>query len=127
MATIVGVVHEDIRYASRTYYFKTDLNLSIGDLIVVDTARGYQLGEVVEVDANPRINVLKWVVDKVDKSRHKERLKKEAKLKEIKSKMDKRRKELEDIHLYQILAEKDDAMRDLLQEYLQLKAEEIDK
>ncbi|GEM_PF-5762576 len=127
MTNIIGITHIDFKFAAKTYYFKNDLDLSIGDLVVVDTVQGYQLGKVTEVNANPKINVLKWVVDKVNKSRHQERLKKEAKLKEIKSKMDKRRKELEDIHLYQILAEKDDAMRDLLQDYLQLKAEEIDK
>ena len=54
---------------SNTYDFFNDLDVKLGDTVVCDTAYGLSVGTVVGLkDTSPRAT--KWIVDKVDLSRH---------------------------------------------------------
>jgi len=120
---IVGVRHLEGYDVNKIYYFKTDIeDLNEGDIVVIDSNNKLKLAEVVEAD--PKLNenfvVKKWVVDKVDTTKYNERIQKEKRLKELKNKIDKRRKELEEIQILEMLAEKDDEMRQMLNEFKEL-------
>lgn len=102
--------------SSKQYFFKIDLDeVMSGDLVVVDTANGYQ---VVKVLGFQDLNKLatKWVVSKVDLESHQIRLEKEKKVELLKQKMEKRRKQIEEIQIYRMMAQEDTEMAKLLKE-----------
>ena len=117
MAKVVSVKFDG--YAYKTYDFFTDLELKVGDVVVVDTQNGLQVAEVVDVDVDSS-KATKWVVDKVDMEAHKARIEREKRLKEITQKMEARRKKLEKFEVYRMLAEKDDEMAELLKQYAEV-------
>lgn len=104
----------------KQYEFKTDLDLKKGDLVVCDTSIGYSVGEVINLLEEITNKATKWLVCKVDLENHKARLVKEAKLKDLKAKMEKRRKQLQDIQVYELLAKDDPEMASLLVEFQQI-------
>lgn len=98
----------------KDYVFKNDIeDLEVGDQVVVDTRYGYSVATVIEFMEQSNIGS-KYLVQKIDISAHKVRLEKERKLKEIKAKMDARRKKLEEIEIYEMLAKQDEEMAGLL-------------
>lgn len=104
----------------KLYHFYTDIDLNAGDIVVTDTVCGLQLAKVENmVDSVDSIGFTptKWIVDKVDLSKHEQRKQREERLCELKAALKKRAKELEKDFLYQMLAEKDATMRELLNEY----------
>jgi hypothetical protein len=113
---VVAVKHQNNH---NVYYFFTDMeDLKVGDTVVVDTRYGFQIGEVVSfVEYTPPVNVTKWVVDKVNVEAHNRRLEREKKLNEIRKKLDARRKQLEEMAVYSLLAQGDAEMARLLKEY----------
>ncbi len=100
----------------KEYDFFTDLDLHSGDLVVVDTQYGYATAEVSVVGVNSKV-ATKWVVCKVDLEGHNQRMEQQKKLASVKAKMESRRKKLEQIEVYYLLAEKDEEMAELLDEY----------
>jgi hypothetical protein len=106
-----------------TYYFKTDIkDLKEGDIVVVDSRGVFTIAKVVKT--NPTLNssfeVRKWVIDKINTTNYEIRIKKEKRLKEIKKKMDQRKKELQEIQIFELLAKDDEEMRVLLEEFKEL-------
>lgn len=72
---------------NNSYTFKTDLDLAVGDLVVVPSVKEHDcdVALVVKVHTTPQIDfnvnyVYKWVINKVDVEAHNERLKKEEAL-----------------------------------------------
>lgn len=101
-----------------TYEFMTDLEIAKGDTVVCDSSNGFQVAKVLKVSDEP-INhrkVHKWIVDKVNVEAHNERMSKEKKLKELRQKMEQRRKKIETIQVYRLLAQEDEEMASLLKE-----------
>ncbi|KZR59135.1 hypothetical protein [Pseudobacillus badius] len=117
MGTAIAVVEFQTGY--KRYEFKTDLELSVGDVVVVDATPGISVATVVGLKDTSKL-ATKWVIQKVDLTVHEERLAKEKKLKEIREKMEARRKELQEIQIYQLLAQEDEGMAALLNEYQKL-------
>lgn len=99
------------------YAFKTDLDLVFGQVVVCDTVNGYIVGTVSDISDDVDKKAKKWIVDVVDVRKHERRLKLEKKKDQIKKKLEDRRKQLQDISVYKILAEKDIEMSKLLKEY----------
>jgi len=126
MKTLRGVITMVLNYVGvkfdevygKVYYFMNDIEgLQVGDLVVVDTQQGYQVATIKAIsDTLPVKNVVKWVVQKVDLARHLERVEKQQKIDELKKKMEQRRKQLEEIQIYRLLAQEDESMRELLKE-----------
>ena len=101
------------------YSFNSDLkDLNVGDLVVCDCSTGYTIGSVVsiaQIDTSGRTS--RWLVQKLDLTRHSERLALAKKQKELRGLMDLRRKQLEDEALYRMMAERDPEMAKLIAEY----------
>jgi hypothetical protein len=113
---VVGVVFTT-GTSSTVYSFSTDIdNLGIGDYVVVDTANGIALAKIATFE--PAYDkITKMVICKVDLTAHNARLAKAKGLETIKKKMDDRRKKLEEVEIYELLATKDSTMKDLLDDY----------
>lgn len=110
---------------SSAYVFLTDIeDLKVNDLVVVDTRNGFKLASVdAYVDAPPEsvsTETLKWVIQKVDLTAHNERIERERKMAALKRKMDARRKQLQEIEIFALLAKEDETMKDMFEEYLEL-------
>jgi hypothetical protein len=104
----------------KEYVFKNDIDgLAVGNKVVVDTQYGLSVATVRDLmDVAPDgIKATKFVVQVIDMKAHEERLHRERNLNEVKKKMEKRRKELEEINLYAILAKEDTEMARLLTDY----------
>ena len=108
-------------------------NVEAGDIVVVDTRYGFQLVTVTKVLNNtPELVTrfskemkknLKEVVCKVNTEEFTARKEKAEKRAELKAEMDKRVKELQASAIYEMLAEKDDSLKQMLQQYKDLKEE----
>lgn len=126
MKKFVSVQFEKGRLGSgfvKTYQFLTDLtDLALGDSVVVDTANGLQIAYVIGYDESSKIkgNNFKWVVQKINLENHQTRLLHEEKRKQLKQRMEERRKKLEEIHIFELLAKEDPSMKELLDEYNQV-------
>lgn len=110
---------------SSAYVFMTDIeDLKVNELVVVDTRNGFKLATVdTYVDAPPEgvsTETLKWVIQKVDLTVHNERIERERKMAALKRKMDARRKQLQEIEIFALLAKEDEAMKNMFEEYLEL-------
>lgn len=111
--------------AMQTYFFKTDIKLKAGDLVVVDSTNGMDLCRVQSnslersLDANiiTAFNKAKaWVVDKVDITSHEKRRLATERKKFIMSQLAERREAMEETAIYNLLAEKDPEAKKLLEE-----------
>ena len=92
--------------------------ISEGDVVVVDTRYGFQLATVTRIkDKIADTKGLKDVVCKVDMTEFQLRQEKAAKRAEIKAEMDKRIKELQKSAIYEMMAEKDESLKAMLQAY----------
>ncbi|MBZ9622947.1 hypothetical protein G9F71_008775 [Clostridium sp. FP2] len=105
---------------SKQYHFMTDLDLETGDMVVCDTAVGVTVAIVTRLEEEVSSLATKWIIGKVDMAAHTKRMELEAKKKDIKAKMEKRRKKLEDIAVFSILAKEDPDMAELLKEYQEI-------
>lgn len=111
------IVIVEFNSSYKQYEFKNDIEgLEVGDIVVVDAAPGISIGTVTSFKDDSKV-AMKWVIQKVDLVAHNERLAREKKLVEIKAKMELRRKKLQEIEIYQILAKEDKDMAALLEEY----------
>lgn len=99
-------------------YANYDPDVKVGDLCVIKSDHhGLGLAKIVEVIDRNDFETCREIVAKVDTTCYDERVKNRAKVAELKSKMEERAKRLQDIALYQMLAEQDSAMAELLTEY----------
>jgi putative ribosome biogenesis GTPase RsgA len=102
---------------SKRYAFKTDFkDLNVGDCVVVETSRGFAVGVVCEelFSSTDVERATAWVVSKVDLESHNKRLELEAEKNKVLEKLEERKKSLERVAVYQMLAEKDPEMKALL-------------
>lgn len=99
-------------------YANYDPDVKVGDLCVIKSGHhGLGLARIVEVIDQNNFETCREVVAKVNTECYDERVKNRTKAAELKAKMNERAKQLQDIALYQMLAEKDPAMMELLSEY----------
>lgn len=116
-------INPNLKYQLKSYQFATDIDgLKQGDCLVVDTANGPTVAYFIEYSDIPKFeaNKYKWVIQLVDMGNHSLRLQNEKRLNNILGKMEVRRKELEEIRIFQILAKEDKDMEKLLNEYNEL-------
>ena len=106
-------------YGSKTYNFLTDISdIKKGDMVVVETTTGsLSIVNVIEVEEGITYPAKRWIVDKIYLDAHKLRIAKTKQLAEVKKKLDAKKKELQDIAICEMLAEKDPEFREILAEY----------
>jgi len=109
---------------SKEYDFALfDEDVQIGDTVVCDTVNGFTLGNVITINDKNETNtnkVSKEIVGKVDISAFQTRRDNRAKVSKLKNMMEKRVKELQDTTLFEMMAEKDDSLKEMLTEYKKL-------
>ena len=119
---IVKVKYLDNDKVSSYDYANFDMDLKVGDLCVVASAHhGFGLARVTEVIERNDVKTPREIVARVDTSYYDGRVTDRKKAAELKAKMQERAKQLQDITLYQMLAEKDQEMKDLLKSYESLR------
>ena len=105
----------------KEYSFLCYDEVGVGDLVVVDTQYGFKVVTVTSINPDIKIKApmgdIKDVVCKVDTKAFYERKEKAERAKNLKKEMDKKVKELQTIAIYEMLAEKDPALSDMLREY----------
>lgn len=109
-------------------YANYEKDLAVGDTCVVTgltktrdlsstILRGLSVATVVAIEERNDVEVVGEVVAKIDMGCYNERVRSRIKAAELKTKMEARAKQLQDIALYQMLAKDDPDMAALLQEY----------
>jgi hypothetical protein len=124
---VAGVVSQEATYYvggnDTIYSFKHDIDLQIGDTVVCDCTTGLAVGYVTTLTGGNTVDKpisTRWIVQRVDMGIHKARLEKDTVKKEIRRKMDDRRKQLEDEALYRMMAERDPEMAKLIEQYYEV-------
>lgn len=105
------------------YVFKCFDPVNKGDMVVVDTKLGFNLAVVTRFDPHIEkcpLGELREVVQVVDMHNFNGRQVKREKIEELKKKMDRKVKELQDLAVYELLAEKDPELQDWLAEFKKL-------
>ena len=100
-----------------------DTWINVGDIVLCDTAYGYQVAEVIRIVPKNEYSgcvVTKEIVCKLDFSNFNDRKEKRKKREELKKQMDKMVKDNQEIILYQALAEKSPEMAEMLAVYKSL-------
>jgi len=84
----------------KSYHFRTDLLLRVGDQVVVDTVNGFAVAEVKGFKEDSAM-ATKWVVQKIDINEHERRLERIRQVDSLKRELESRRKavEAEAIHV----------------------------
>lgn len=110
--------------SNKEYIFAAYEGLTVGDIVVVDTRNGYHLATVTSIaERLPRavsMGDLKEVVCKADFKEFYSRKEKREKANALKSEMDKKVKVLQSQAIYELLAEKDPSLKEMLDEYKEL-------
>lgn len=115
---------------NREYYYALyDSNIGTGDYVVVKSANhGFGLAIVTDVIADECVaqsmrdycNGGREVVAKFDMLSYEERVEKRKKAKQLKADMDKKMKELQELAVFEMMAEKNPELKDMLDEYKEL-------
>jgi len=109
---------------SKLYYYRTVIPLQQEDLVVVEARDVYGVARVVGIEVNDPDCVRlasKWVVCKVDLSDLMIVKETEAKMKDLRNKMEQRRQKVEEISIYRTLAKEDKEMEELLHDFEELR------
>lgn len=120
------IVQVEFLYAATTqrYTFKapTALELTEGSMVVVKSANGFGLAYVKEVYANTFENAeiankaTAWVVDKVDLTDYNQRTQEEQRRKWLIKQLNEKKSKMQDVIIYEALAERDIEAKKLLDE-----------
>ena len=105
-------------------YALYDADVCVGDTVVVATGHhGLSIAEIQEIlpeGTDKEVEYGRQIVDRVDLSAWEERKQKAKDLAKLKTEMDQRVKDLQEIALYEMAAERDPALKDMLVQFKQL-------
>ena len=116
---VKGVEIAGLVKGNRFYVANFDSDLNVGDYCAVDYGSKLFLATVIKI-SDTDVDVVGEVVAKVNTDAYNARVKVREKAAELKTKMEARAKQLQDVALYKMLAENDPDMADLLHEYQEL-------
>lgn len=97
-----------------------DSSITVDDIVFCDTSVGYQVAKVIDIVEQLDYNgadVTKEIICKVDFSNFQKRIEERKRKVELKAKMDAMVKDDKELMLYQMLAEKNPVMKEMLDEY----------
>ena len=118
---IAKIQYLDNNRPSDYNYANFDASLNKGDLCVVKSLNhGLGLAKVIDIIEQNDIQTPREIVARVDTQDYDFRVAARKDAAELKAKMKERAKQLQDIALYQMLAEKDSDMQELLNRYQSL-------
>lgn len=119
MVKMLQGVNTTKEYAFALY----DEKVNVDDLVLCDTQYGYAVARVVHImplEEYEGVNITKEVICKVDFNDFEKRKDVKCRAKKLKSSMDKMVKELQDIALVELMAEKNPELKTMLDEYKSL-------
>lgn len=105
------------RQAKKYDYYTTLEGLKIGDRVICPTCYGFSIGVVCSTTQSATVMPTKVVTQMVDETSGEELAKNIERKNELRKQMMKRKKELEEETIWQLLAERDPQMKQLLDEY----------
>ena len=97
-----------------------DNNIEVGDLVLCDTSNGYGVAKVEEIISKTDYEgttVTKEIICKVDFTDFNNRKENRAKAVKIKAEMDKKIKEMQELTLFEMMAEKSPELKEMLEAY----------
>jgi len=120
---VVGVKFMQGYNTTKEYTFALfEDEIKIGDMVLCDTTNGVSLGKVINIydKDNVKTNVTKEIISVINTESFDKRQALKKKKNELQQKMDKRVKELQNITLYEMMAEKDNELALMLEQYKSL-------
>lgn len=96
-----------------------DNDIKVDDTVLCDTVNGYGVAKVIEIIAKDEYDgdVTKEIVCSVDFTNFEQRKKNREEAKKLKSEMDKKMKEMQELALYEVMAEKSPELKEMLEAY----------
>lgn len=117
---VVGVKFLDGTNTDKEYFYALFEYADIGDLVVVNTGHhGIALARVSSIGVGDKSEVKygREVIARVDETAHKDRVARRNEIARLKAEMDKKVKELQEVAIYEMLAEKDPALASMLSDF----------
>lgn len=118
---VAGVNFLDGTNTERTYWYALyDDDIVVGDTVVVKSGHhGLGVAKVVSIDERNTdvVECGREIIAKVDFSAYEERKAKEQRKAELKKNMDAKVKQLQEYAIFEMLAEKDTELSEMLEEY----------
>jgi hypothetical protein len=100
-----------------------DDDMLIDDLVLCDTVNGYRVAKISKIMPQREYNgvpVTKEIICKVDFTNFETRKKNRVKAEQLRTEMDKKLKDLQEIALYELMAEKSPELKEMLETYKSL-------
>ena len=97
-----------------------DNDIEVGDLVLCDTSNGYSVAKVEEIISKADYEgttVTKEIICKVDFTEFNNRKENRAKATKLKAEMDKKIKEMQELTLFEMMAEKSPELKEMLEAY----------
>jgi hypothetical protein len=97
-----------------------DNDVEVGDLVLCDTSNGYNVAKVEEIIPKSEYNgttVTKEIICKVDFTNYENRKANREKAVKLKAEMDKKIKEMQELTLFEMMAEKSPELKEMLEAY----------
>ena len=113
MVKTVYVVFND---SGKEYAYKANFPVEVEDFVVVAPRGDYTVVQVVRVSDKVNPKAAAWLVDKVHTENYEKLLKDEERKKEIREQLDEAKKKMDELLVYQMLADSNPAMKELLDE-----------
>jgi hypothetical protein len=120
-AKIIGVkfLSDNRQYVTYAYLCYDDVK--VGDTVVVDSVNGFKLATVTTLDySDSPVKAIREVVDVVNFEAFNARKEKAERIQALRSEMDKKVKTLQNLALYEMMAEKDPELATMLAELKEL-------
>ena len=118
---VAGIRFQDGYNTDKTYpYALYDENIAIGDLVVVMTGHhGMSIAEVCSIGDFDKdaVSCDREIVCKVDMTAYQDRKARAKKLADLKKEMDAKVKALQEVALYELMAEKDPELKGMLEAF----------
>jgi len=94
--------------------------ISVDEYVLCDTAHGYSVGKVIEIinkDEYDGVEITKEIISPINFYYFEQRKKNREEAKKLKSEMDKKMKEMQELALYEMMAEKSPELKEMLNQY----------
>lgn len=124
MDTVVAVKfkHRHV-YRGKEYYYRTNLYLSVGEEVIVNTSQDHmdlQIALVTNVNVSGiSSSNLDQIVQKVDTSNYLDKRYLVDKINSLKKELDRRVQTYQEEHMYESIAKIDDSFREIYLDYIQ--------
>ncbi|MCW6085150.1 MULTISPECIES: hypothetical protein [Clostridium] len=121
IAQVCFLVERSTEIGDKRYSYFTDIeDLDWEDIVIVETRYGIKTAifmNYIESDNPAADKANAWIIEKVDTSKLENKKARMRKLQDVKNKLMERKAKLEERRIFEIMAQTDSVMADLLNEY----------